>query len=310
MGRPADPDLRRRRRARRDRDRARRVRRTRCAGRRSRRRPTRRSSRWSSSPVATVVAAPLVDVGGRATLDLDRDRIGAAGGRRRRAPVQPAQPDRARRSRTEELRALAALVDRYGARVIADELHAPLVYGRARHVPYTTVSDAAAEHTVTVTSASKAFNLAGSQVRADRHHEPRRRDAVAGPAPASGRRVRRRSGSPRPWRRTAPAGCGWPISARISTATAVDWPSCWPSTSPESSARCRRRRILAWLDCSTLGTDDPARFFLEQARVALSDGPPFGPGCDQYVRLNFATSRALLERIVGAMGDAVRPLRA
>ena len=44
--------------------------------------------------------------------------------------------------------------------------------------------------------------------------------------------------------------------------------------------------------------------------MALSDGPPFGPGCDQYVRLNFATSRALLERIVGAMGDAVRPLRA
>ena len=64
---------------------------------------------------------------------------------------------------------------------------------------------------------------------------------------------------------------------------------------------------LAWLDCSALGIGDPARFFLEHARVALSDGPPFGPGCEQHVRVNFATSRALLERIVGAMGDAVRP---
>ena len=41
------------------------------------------------------------------------------------------------------------------------------------------------------------------------------------------------------------------------------------------------------------------------AHVALSDGPPFGSGCDQYVRLNFATSRALLEQIVVAMGEAL-----
>ena len=51
---------------------------------------------------------------------------------------------------------------------------------------------------------------------------------------------------------------------------------------------------------------DPARFFLEKARVALSDGQPFGPGCEQRVRLNFATSRALLDRIVSAMVDAAR----
>jgi bifunctional pyridoxal-dependent enzyme with beta-cystathionase and maltose regulon repressor activities len=43
--------------------------------------------------------------------------------------------------------------------------------------------------------------------------------------------------------------------------------------------------------------------------VALSDGPPFGPGCDQHVRLNFGTSRALLARMVRAMGEAVRVLR-
>jgi cystathionine beta-lyase len=63
---------------------------------------------------------------------------------------------------------------------------------------------------------------------------------------------------------------------------------------------------LAWLDCSRLGVEDPARFFLEHARVAVSDGPPFGRGCEQHVRLNFATSRALLERIVRVMGGAVR----
>jgi cystathionine beta-lyase len=63
--------------------------------------------------------------------------------------------------------------------------------------------------------------------------------------------------------------------------------------------------FLAWFDCADLGLDDPARHFLDDAGVALSDGPPFGVGCDQFVRLNFGTSRALLERIVGAMGTAV-----
>jgi cystathionine beta-lyase len=63
--------------------------------------------------------------------------------------------------------------------------------------------------------------------------------------------------------------------------------------------------FLSWLDCAALGMKDPARFFLDHARVALSDGPPFGPGCEAFVRLNFATSRALLEQIVAAMGSAV-----
>ena len=66
---------------------------------------------------------------------------------------------------------------------------------------------------------------------------------------------------------------------------------------------------LAWLDCSQLGVEDPARFFLEQARVAVSDGPAFGSGYEQHVRLNFATSSALLEQIVGAMGSAWRTRR-
>jgi cystathionine beta-lyase len=75
---------------------------------------------------------------------------------------------------------------------------------------------------------------------------------------------------------------------------------------PAVKLRSPEATFLSWLDCSELGLGDPARFFLERARVALSDGPPFGgTGCDQYVRLNFATSRALLEQIVVALGAAV-----
>ncbi|WP_205849731.1 MalY/PatB family protein [Nakamurella flava] len=60
-----------------------------------------------------------------------------------------------------ELRAVADVVDAAGALVFADEIHAPVVFDGRRHVPYATVSDRAAEHTVTGTSASKGWNIAG-----------------------------------------------------------------------------------------------------------------------------------------------------
>jgi choline-sulfatase len=51
---------------------------------------------------------------------------------------------------------------------------------------------------------------------------------------------------------------------------------------------------------------DPAAHFLQRGGVALSDGPPFGIGNESFVRLNFATSHALLERIVRQLGASKR----
>jgi cystathionine beta-lyase len=77
---------------------------------------------------------------------------------------------------------------------------------------------------------------------------------------------------------------------------------------------------LAWLDCQDLGLHDldavegpgmvtelagPARFFLNEARVALSSGHVFGAGGAGHVRLNFATSQAILTEAVTRMGGAV-----
>src|SRR6516225_4623464 len=59
----------------------------------------------------------------------------------------------------DEITQLTGVVDRHGGRVFADEIHAPLVYPGPRHIPYASTSDAAAAHTLTATSASKAWNL-------------------------------------------------------------------------------------------------------------------------------------------------------
>ncbi|WP_068478649.1 MalY/PatB family protein [Pseudoclavibacter helvolus] len=61
----------------------------------------------------------------------------------------------------EQLLSLVDIVDRHGGRVWSDEIHAPLVFGGLAHVPYASLSDVAANHTVTATSASKGWNIAG-----------------------------------------------------------------------------------------------------------------------------------------------------
>ena len=60
-----------------------------------------------------------------------------------------------------EIAQLTDVVDRHGGRVFADEIHAALVYPGQRHLPYAATSAAAAAHTLTATSASKAWNLPG-----------------------------------------------------------------------------------------------------------------------------------------------------
>jgi cystathionine beta-lyase len=50
----------------------------------------------------------------------------------------------------------------------------------------------------------------------------------------------------------------------------------------------------------------PARWFVAHARVALSSGHVFGTGGAGHVRLNFATSQAILTEAITRMGRAVR----
>ncbi len=64
---------------------------------------------------------------------------------------------------------------------------------------------------------------------------------------------------------------------------------------------------LAWLDGRALGLGDhPAEFFLEQAAVAMTDGPLSGDAGAGFMRYNFATPRPILERTVEQMAAALR----
>jgi cystathionine beta-lyase len=65
---------------------------------------------------------------------------------------------------------------------------------------------------------------------------------------------------------------------------------------------------LAWLDCRALVAEglcaNPAAYFLEHG-VALNDGTEFGVHGEGFARLNFATSRALLDRVLDRLAVAL-----
>jgi cystathionine beta-lyase len=248
-----------------------------------------------------VVAAPLVD---HTTLDLEAIDAALARGAGAVLLCNPHNPT-GRVFTRAELGALAAVVDRHGARVIADEVWAPLVYPPNGHVPYASIADATATHTITVTSASKAFNLAGlkcAQVVASNHDDAARWRAmqvheVAGPTPIGVAASIAAYRDGRVWLHD--------LVARLD-ANRTRLAELLAASIPEIRYQPPEATFLAWLDCAALGLEDPARTFLDRGHVALSDGPPFGPDCEQRVRLNFATSPELLEQIVGAMAAALR----
>lgn len=62
-----------------------------------------------------------------------------------------------------ELAEIERIVDEFDGIVLADEIHAPLVLGDAPHIVYAARSPRAAAHTITATSATKAFNIPGTK---------------------------------------------------------------------------------------------------------------------------------------------------
>jgi cystathionine beta-lyase len=257
----------------------------------------------------TLVEVPLATDGGRRCLDLDGLARAYADGARMHVLCSPQNPTGIVHDR-RSLAGLADLADRHGVIVLADEIHAPLALAGAEHVPFPMVSEAAARRGVLLTSASKAWNLAGLKAATVVTASPEAR-AVAG--------------------RLAPelafhAGHLGVIAARAAYLEGEPWlgqarailernrallTELLAAALPEVVYRPPEAGYLAWLDCRGLGLSrDPAAVFLQHGRVALSPGPGFGPGGLGHARLNLATSRALLDEAVRRMAAAVAAHRA
>jgi cysteine-S-conjugate beta-lyase len=248
-----------------------------------------------------VVEAPLAEGRDRWELDLEAVERAFSAGARAYLLCSPHNPTGRVFSRGE-LEQIAELSGRYDVTVVSDEVHAPLTLPEASHTPF----GALGEHrTVTITGATKAWNLAGLKCAVLVPGSAQLRSELARLAET----LRHHAGHFGVLASIAAfeAGEAW-LDELLGY---LDGNRCLvgellAARLPEIAYVPPEAGYLAWLDCRPLVLgDDPAATFLERGRVALSPGPAFGEQGRGFARLNFGTSSALLAEAIERMARSV-----
>lgn len=203
----------------------------------------------------------------------------------------------------EELRRVAELAAAHGVLVVSDEIHAPLTLTGASHTPFLKVAaDVPELRAVAAVSASKTWNIPGlkcAQLVAGDAVLDNLRDGIpieatygVGHFGVLGTLAAYRDGAP--WRGEMLATLGDRRRFLFDSLEAMDGVRMtWPEAS-----------YLAWVHFDGLG-EDPALAILDQSKIALNSGPAFGSPGAAHARINYATTREILENVITGIGSVV-----
>jgi cystathionine beta-lyase len=206
-----------------------------------------------------------------------------------------------------ELEEVAAFAIHHDLIVVSDEIHADIVYPGNTHIPLASLSPEIAARTITITSATKSFNIPALRCAVMHFGAPELKQRFFARIPA------RLLGSPGVTGVDATIaawddGQPWLDEIMAQLRSNRDWLEQTIATDlPGVTVRRPEATYLAWLDCSALALPCPAgQFFLDRARVGLNFGETFGAQYTNFARLNFATPAPVLREIIGRMATAVR----
>ena len=208
----------------------------------------------------------------------------------------------------ETLRRLAEICDRHGIIVVSDEIHCEMLLGGRRHVPFATVSEAAARCAITFMAPSKTFNIAGvvssyvivqNPALAEPFFRYLESNEIDYPPIFSAEATRAAY---------TPQGKAWREEMLAYVEGNVDFVDRWLRANlPQIRAVRPQASFLVWLDCRKLGLSQPALvdLFVNKARLALNDGTVFGPEGTGYMRLNVGCPRKLLQDALESLAAAL-----
>lgn len=192
--------------------------------------------------------------------------------------------------------------------VISDEIHADMALFDNKHIPFATVSNEAANISITFQAPTKTFNIAGVVSSYAIVPNDDLRDKYYG------------------WLRAneldAPA-----LFAPIATIAAFTQGEEWRKQMLDYVEQniifvedyCRQHipkikpirpqaSFLIWLDCQDLNIThkELKDFFTNQARLALNDGETFGKEGAGFMRLNVGTPRSILQQAMEQLAKAMK----
>ena len=247
-----------------------------------------------------VIEVPLLDLeGDRPRLDLAAIDEALAGEAELVVLCNPHNPLGIVHTESE-LQDLAEVVERRGGMVFADEIHAPLVFNDHRHVPYASSSPEAAQHSLTATSASKAWNLPGLKcaqmvITSDAHLATLEPFAMTITHSAANPGIVATIAAYR-------EGGAWLAEAREYLEGNLDLiEEFCRDHLPGAHFRRPQGSYITWLDARAVNigsAESPAEFFRETAHVALTDGASCGEAGIGHLRMIAATPRPVLQTLL------------
>jgi cysteine-S-conjugate beta-lyase len=213
----------------------------------------------------------------------------------------------------QEVEALADFALRHRLWVLSDELHADLTYGH-KHIPIASLSNDIAQRTLTLYGPTKAFNIAGLHIGFMISQNKKLLERAKGMAGYM---------------------LGFPNTmSQVATIAAFTQAEDWLEDTksylqanrdfihdfiakeiPDVKTSKPEGTYMSWLDFRALGLEankagDPLyKFLSDTAKVGLNDGPLYGPGGEGFSRINFASSRVIVEEALVRIRDAVRSIK-
>ena len=208
----------------------------------------------------------------------------------------------------ETLRRLAEICSQAGIVVVSDEIHAEMVHGGRRHVPFASVSEAAARCSITFMAPSKTFNIAGVVSSYAIVQEPALADRFFGYLSSNELDYPPIFSLEATRAAYTDAGLAWRAEMLDYVQGNVDFVDGWlRSNLPQIRAVRPQASFLVWLDCRKLGLPQPelVDLFVNRARLALNDGTVFGPEGTGFMRLNVGCPRSVLASALASLASAL-----
>lgn len=199
----------------------------------------------------------------------------------------------------EELLKIGDICLRNNVLIVSDEIHADFIYSGKKHIPIASLSDELSKITVTCTSATKTFNIAGIQASNVVISDAGMRRAVDKCSMVTG-------------------AYGLNIMGIAATRAAYNYGEEWLDELNkyiESNYELVKSRLagtklkatdeegtyLIWIDASEVECEDPAKFFLDKAHIRFSEGVFFSKKAKGFIRMNIACPRSVVNEALDRM---------
>ncbi|SIO00468.1 cystathione beta-lyase [Carnobacterium alterfunditum] len=196
----------------------------------------------------------------------------------------------------QELVQLADLCQKYQVLLCSDEIHGDLVYQPESFFPVAAINEAYKEFVITLTAATKTFNLAGTKNSMIFVQNETLRSALV----LAQAKTEQNSINTFGYAATEAAfttGGPWLEELLAYLKINLDTICTFFDTElPEVSYMKPQGTYLFWFDCSTIGIPDESltNHFAKVGKIGLNAGSAYGPAGAQYMRLNFAAPHAVV----------------